>query len=87
MRRQDVPPSAFYRGRLEIRAVVAVSYPWLSAQHPDEDGWHLAILGRLLSLFCDLYGDAAVFLEYRPPPKPGPPPAPCDPLLLSWPLF
>eukprot|EP00966_Prymnesium_polylepis_P036463 846048-Prymnesium_polylepis.1 len=63
-RRQDLPPEAFYRGRLDIRALIAISYPWLAADHPDKDGWHLGILGRLLVLFCELYGDAAVFIDF-----------------------
>ena len=48
---------------------IQVSYPWLGKEHPDNDGWHLGILGRLLELFCDLYGDAAVFIVREPRPR------------------
>lgn len=62
-RRQDLPTKAFYKGPLEYRTLVVISHPWLSKGHPDPDGWLLSRLGRLLELFCDNYGNAAVFID------------------------
>ena len=70
-RRQDLPQSAFYTESLAIRTVIVISYPWLHRDHPDPDGWHLGILGRLLELFCSNFGAAAVFLDYCSLYQPG----------------
>ena len=64
VRRQDLPDSAFYRGKVEFRAVICISYCWLSKEHPDPDGWHLSYLGRMLELFTTAYGDSAVFFDF-----------------------
>ena len=36
------------------RKIVAVSYPWIRPQHPDPDGFHLAILAKVLELYLKL---------------------------------
>ena len=38
--------------------------PWLTREHPDPDCWHLEVLCRLLVLFTESYGDAAVFIDF-----------------------
>jgi len=64
MRRQDMPDEAFYRGKLDLRALVVISYPWLTREHPDPDGFHLEALARMLGLFCENFGEAAVFIDF-----------------------
>lgn len=61
-RRQDLPAEAFWTAE-ELRTVaeklgdswgllfVALSYRWLSAEHPDPDGFHLATVARAASLY------------------------------------
>ena len=34
--------------------VLAISYPWLTKEHPDPEGWHLAIIQHFLRLFFTL---------------------------------
>ena len=60
-RRQDLPEEAFWTYE-ELKAVaeklgkdygflfVALSYRWLSADHPDPDGFHLAIIAEVAAL-------------------------------------
>eukprot|EP00929_Paragymnodinium_shiwhaense_P014597 TRINITY_DN122520_c0_g1_i1.p1 TRINITY_DN122520_c0_g1~~TRINITY_DN122520_c0_g1_i1.p1 ORF type:complete len:520 (+),score=45.25 TRINITY_DN122520_c0_g1_i1:115-1674(+) len=56
-RRQDIPEEAFFGEEiLELCQsssidIVAVSYPWLDASHPDPDAFHLGILGPVLEKF------------------------------------
>eukprot|EP00386_Alphamonas_edax_P012580 GDKI01039204.1.p1 GENE.GDKI01039204.1~~GDKI01039204.1.p1 ORF type:complete len:724 (+),score=226.29 GDKI01039204.1:144-2315(+) len=40
-RRQDLPEDAVYTGSTDSGNFIAVSYPWLSVEHPDPDGHHL----------------------------------------------
>ena len=63
-RRQDLPREAFYTGKVENRAIIVVSYCWLTPKDPDPEGWHLKLLARLLQLFIAANGDAAVFIDY-----------------------
>ena len=61
-RRQDLPPDAFFDVN-ELRRLiaalgndwgllfVAISYRWLTAEHPDPEGFHLAILARVAALY------------------------------------
>jgi hypothetical protein len=62
-RRQDLPEEAFWTYE-ELKAVaeklgedrygwlfVALSYRWLSADHPDPDGFHLAIIAEVAALY------------------------------------
>ena len=63
-RRQDLPREAFYTGKVENRAIIVVSYCWLTPQDSDPEGWHLKLLARLLQLFIAANGDAAVFIDY-----------------------
>mmetsp|Transcript_110087 Transcript_110087/g.322026 ORF Transcript_110087/g.322026 Transcript_110087/m.322026 type:complete len:616 (+) Transcript_110087:78-1925(+) len=54
-KRQDIPERAFWDPdelhpkKLEA---IALSYCWLSKDHPDPDRYHLETLTRLLELFC-----------------------------------
>ena len=61
-RRQDLPPEAFFSikklrrlvaalGQEWGRLFVAISYRWLTADHPDPDGFHLAIIARVAELY------------------------------------
>jgi hypothetical protein len=50
--------------RDSTRSVCAQLDPWLSPEHPDPNGWHLEVLARLLSLFVDNFGEAAVFIDF-----------------------
>ena len=61
-RRQDLPPEAFLGitrlrnlvanlGHQWGRLLVAISYRWLTADHPDPDGFHLAIIARVAELY------------------------------------
>ena len=61
-RRQDLPPEAFFSAddcSKMVRALgdsygllfVALSSRWLSAQHPDPDGHHLAIVAEVAELY------------------------------------
>ena len=63
-RRQDLPAEAFL-GVDELRRLVkklgndwglllvAISYRWLTAEHPDPDGFHLAIIAQVAELYLD----------------------------------
>ena len=85
-RRQDLPPEAFWSAG-ELRRValvlgddfgvlfVALSYRWLTKQHPDPDGFHLGIVASVAELYLnprgwkdfqgrDHYSLAAAFLEH-----------------------
>ena len=62
MRRQDLPPEAFFTVD-ELRKLVAelgddwgllfvtISYRWLTAIHPDPDGFHLSIIAKVAKLY------------------------------------
>ena len=72
-RRQDVPSHGFWNKTIDFKTViVVVSYPWLSSAHPDPDGYHLAVLAPLLSVFMRYMKgnsllpdeDVAVFIDY-----------------------
>ena len=61
-RRQDLPPEAFWTAA-ELRSIVgklgedyallfvALSYRWLSKDHPDPEGFHLAIVAAVAKLY------------------------------------
>ena len=73
-RRQDLPPEAHWTAA-ELRAAatrlgddygllfVALSYRWLTKEHPDPDGFHLAIVAAVARLYL---GDAGNFKDYSP---------------------
>ena len=72
-RRQDVPEHGFWSAQITKRTVVVVvSYPWLSEAHPDPGGFHVAVLGQLLSVYTQymrsigllIDGDVALFIDY-----------------------
>ena len=66
-RRQDLPPEAFWSAG-ELRRValalgddfgvlfVALSYRWLTKEHPDPDGFHLGIVASVAKLYLDPRG-------------------------------
>ena len=66
-RRQDLPPEALWSAA-ELRALaaalgddfgvlfVALSYRWLSKDHPDPDGFHLKIVAEVAALYLNLVG-------------------------------
>ena len=66
-RRQDLPPEAFWSAG-ELRRValalgddfgvlfVALSYRWLTKQHPDPDGFHLGIVASVAELYLNPRG-------------------------------
>jgi hypothetical protein len=66
-RRQDLPPEAFWSaGELKRVALalgddfgvlfVALSYRWLTKEHPDPDGFHLGIVAAVAELYLNLRG-------------------------------
>jgi hypothetical protein len=66
-RRQDLPPEAFWSaGELKRVALalgddfgvlfVALSYRWLTKEHPDPDGFHLGIVAAVAELYLNLKG-------------------------------
>ena len=69
-RRQDLPPEAFWSPS-ELRRVatalgnnfgclfVALSYRWLTKEHPDPDGFHLKIVASVAKLYMGLAGSRA----------------------------
>ena len=69
-RRQDLPPEAFWSAG-ELRRValalgadfgvlfVALSYRWLTKEHPDPDGFHLGIVAAVAELYLNLRGQDA----------------------------
>jgi Ran GTPase-activating protein (RanGAP) involved in mRNA processing and transport len=71
-RRQDLPPEAFWSAG-ELRRValalgddfgelfVALSYRWLTKEHPDPDGFHLGIVASVAELYLNLRG-SKIFL-------------------------
>ena len=66
-RRQDLPPEAFWSAG-ELRRVaralgddfgvlfVALSYRWLTEEHPDPDGFHLGIVASVAELYLNPRG-------------------------------
>ena len=54
--RQGLPDEAFFRETVDTEdvLVLAISYPWLTKEHPDPEGWHLAIIQHFLRLFFTL---------------------------------
>ena len=63
LRRQDLPPEAFFPAAKLLRLAealgedwfgwlfVALSYRWLAQQHPDEGGFHLAVVAEVGRLY------------------------------------
>ena len=43
---------------------VALSYRWLSADHPDPDGFHLAIIAEVAALFLKSRGLIGAFFNW-----------------------
>lgn len=69
-KRQDLPESAFLDPAKLTRhkqlEIIAVSYCWLSKEHPDPDRYHLETLVALLELFCkSSYENVAISGERR----------------------
>ena len=82
VRRQELPPAAFWRApALRDAAValdqdikpgfkgfanlfVALSYRWISADHPDPDGHHLKIVCRAIRFFLKSVDDIALFWDF-----------------------
>lgn len=74
VRRQDIPDDAFIdlpelrrmpEGYARSLRILAVSYPWLTSQHPDPRGDHLKLLAAVLRRFLtDVGGTYAVFLDF-----------------------
>jgi len=71
-RRQDLPPEAFWSaGELKRVALalgddfgvlfVALSYRWLTKEHPDPDGFHLGIVAAVAELYLNLRGGGMVW--------------------------
>ena len=54
--RQGLPDEAFFRDSVDTEdaLVLAISYPWLTKEHPDPEGWHLTIIQHFLRLFFTL---------------------------------
>ena len=54
--RQGLPDEAFFRETVDTEdvLVLAISYPWLTKEHPDPEGWHLAIIQHFLRLLFTL---------------------------------
>ena len=54
--RQGLPDEAFFWGSVNAEDVVVlgISYPWLTKEHPDPEGWHLAIVQHFLRLYFTL---------------------------------
>ena len=56
---QDVPskyvldPDALTEEQWEVLEVIAISYCWISPDHPDPNGYYLEVLAKLLSLFVE----------------------------------
>jgi hypothetical protein len=76
-RRQDLPPEAFWSaGELKRVALalgddfgvlfVALSYRWLTKEHPDPDGFHLGIVAAVAKLYLNLRGGALPGLDDYP---------------------
>ena len=72
MRRQDLPPEAFFTVD-ELRKLVAalgddwgllfvaISYRWLTAIHPDPDAFHLNIVAKVAKLYLKSEKDMGMF--------------------------
>ena len=72
MRRQDLPPEAFFTVD-ELRKLVAalgddwgllfvaISYRWLTAIHPDPDAFHLNIVAKVAKLYLKSEEDMGIF--------------------------
>ena len=85
-RRQDLPPEAFWTAD-ELRSLaerlgddygylfVALSYRWLSREHPDPNGFHLRIVASVLRMYLGGGGTQGVR---------GDPRYPADKSPLSW---
>ena len=76
-RRQDLPPEAFWSaGELKRVALalgddfgvlfVALSYRWLTKEHPDPDGFHLGIVALVAELYLNLRGGEAPWGDEGP---------------------
>ena len=66
--RQELPEDAFYDGPIGAGSgvfVIAISYPWLQANHPDPEGFHLATLAPLLAAYEEMREmPVVVFLDF-----------------------
>ena len=68
--RQELPPHAIIRDADAAEAaemqIFAISYPWLSPQHPDPSGFHLGFIAPTLKIYMALNGqkDVAVFWDW-----------------------
>ena len=71
-RRQDVEEPAFNsmryltEGQKESMVIVAVSYCWITPEHPDPEGYHLETLAHLLQILTSS-SKAAYFQDGFPP--------------------
>ena len=60
---------------LMSKTLIAVSYPWLTASHPDRDGYHVRTLIRYLKQLLKAglthlpHGDAGVFVDFMSLPQ------------------
>ena len=66
--RQELPDEAFHDGPIGADhgvALVAISYPWLTAAHPDPERFHMKTLAPLLAAAeRDFNNQIAVFLDF-----------------------
>ena len=51
---------------VEEAVVLAISYPWLTKEHPDPQGWHVAIIQHFLRLYFTL--ENKKYAGYNKPP-------------------
>ena len=56
--RQQLPADAFFAGSVDADdvEVLSISYPWLTKEHPDPEGWHLKIVQHFLRLYFTMEG-------------------------------
>lgn len=70
MRHQDIPLSDFVPKKdaasllSELMGIIVVSYGWLSRDHPDPQGFHLATVQKYLALHLNQKRYAGVFWDY-----------------------
>jgi len=73
-RQQDLPDEAFFsaedlRSGHRVTAIIAISYCWLHAVHPDPSGAHFRVICRAVKLRLQVKGpgkvqDVALFFDY-----------------------
>jgi len=68
-RRQDLPQEAFCTAPLVAsssseRAIIVISYAWITKEHPDPEAFTLSIVAPLLQHFTRAYGRAAIFWDF-----------------------